>query len=103
MHNDLMLLTLQQFFCNFLKDFIYLYLGRGKGNKNEKERNINVWSPLVHPLLGTWPGPFGSQATLNPLSYTSQGYNSFNLKVVQTYRTLQTSHTRVLQLQFNKC
>ena len=33
------------------KDFIYLFLERVR----EGERNINVWLPLVHSLLGTWP------------------------------------------------
>ena len=23
--------------------------------EKERERNINVWFPLTHPLLGTWP------------------------------------------------
>ena len=36
------------------KDFIYLFLERGE-RKEKEERNINVWLPLVHPLLGTWP------------------------------------------------
>ena len=39
----------------FKKDFIYLFLGRGEGKEKERERNINVWLPLMHPLLGTWP------------------------------------------------
>ena len=37
------------------KDFIYLFLERGKGREKERERNINVWLPLMRPLLGTWP------------------------------------------------
>ena len=37
---------------HFLKDFIYLFLERREEKK--RERNINVWSPLPHPLLGTW-------------------------------------------------
>ena len=57
----------------FFKNFIYLFL-EGKGGR-KTERNINVWLPLVHPLLGTCPEtqacalvwewnwqPFGSQA-----------------------------------------
>ena len=40
---------------NFLKDFIYLFLQRGEGKEKERKRNINVWLPLVHPLLGIWP------------------------------------------------
>ena len=64
------------------KDFIYLFLEREK----ERERNINVWLPLVHPLLGTWPAtqacvltrngtsdPLVRRRVLNPLSHTSQG------------------------------
>ena len=38
----------------FKKDYIYLFLERGEGREKE-ERNINVWLPLSHSLLGTWP------------------------------------------------
>ena len=31
-----------------------LFLERGEGREKERERNINVWLPLMHPLLGTW-------------------------------------------------
>ena len=68
---------------NFFKDFIYLFLDRGEG----RERNINVWLPLEHPLLGTWPATLACALTgnqtgdplvcgpaLNLLSHTSQGY-----------------------------
>ena len=37
------------------KDFIYSFLERGEEKEKERERNINVWLPLVRPLLGTWP------------------------------------------------
>ena len=70
---------------SFFKDFIYLFLERGEGREKEKERNINVWLPLVRPLLGTWPATQACALTgnrtidalfhrpaLNPLSYTSQ-------------------------------
>ena len=30
-------------------------LDRGEGRETDRKRNINVWLPLVHPLLGTWP------------------------------------------------
>ena len=40
---------------SFLRLFIYLFLERGKGREKERERNITVWSPLMCPLLGTWP------------------------------------------------
>ena len=35
--------------------FLFRFLERGDGRKKERERNINVWLPLTHPLLGTWP------------------------------------------------
>ena len=66
----------------FFKDFIYLFLEREK----ERKRNINVWLPLIHPLLGTWSttqacaltgnwtsDPLVCRLALNPLSHTSQG------------------------------
>ena len=40
---------------DFLKDFIYLFLERGRDGEREGERHINVWLPLAHPQLGTWP------------------------------------------------
>ena len=40
---------------DFLKNIIYLFLERREGGKKERERNINVWFPLMHPLLRTWP------------------------------------------------
>ena len=74
------------FFKNFLKDFIYLFLDRGEGREKKRERNINVWLPLEHPLLRTWPatqacaltgnqtgGPLVCRLVLSPLSLTSQG------------------------------
>ena len=49
-------------------------------------RNINMWLPLVRPLLGTWPtthacaltwnqtsDPLVGRPTLNPLSHSIQG------------------------------
>ena len=39
----------------FFKDFIYLFLERGEGREKERGKNINVWLPLKHPLLETWP------------------------------------------------
>ena len=35
--------------------FIYLFLERGKWREKERERNVNVWLPLAHPSLCTWP------------------------------------------------
>ena len=34
----------------FFLDFIL-----ERGREREREGNINVWLPLHHPLLGTWP------------------------------------------------
>ena len=34
---------------------MYLFLERWERKEKERERNINVWLPLTHPLLGTWP------------------------------------------------
>ena len=39
----------------FFKDFIYSFLEKGEGKEKERERNVNVWLPVMHPLLGTWP------------------------------------------------
>ena len=73
------------FFLSFLKIFIYLFLERDEGREKEKERNINVWLPLMRPLLGPGPQPrhvpwLGIQLAtlvprpaLNPLSHSSQG------------------------------
>ena len=62
------------------------------------EKNTNVWSPLTHPLLGTWPttqarAPTGSQTgitlvcrlALNPLSHISQGDTNYFISSVKTY------------------
>ena len=32
-----------------------LFIFRERGREGERERNINVWLPLMWPLLGTWP------------------------------------------------
>ena len=82
----------------FLKGFIYLYLETREGKEKERERNINVWLPLAHPLLGTWPAtqacalpenwtsdPLLRRLVLNPLSYSSQGTISFLKKKINHY------------------
>ena len=97
----------------FLKDFIY-FLERGDGEDKERERKISVWLPLTCPQLGTWPT---SQAcaltgnrtgdslvhrpTLNPLSYTSQGWITFFKKV--TFRLYLTAYTKLNKKLFNTC
>ena len=68
------------------KKIIYLFIFRQRGKERESERNINVWLPLMHPLLGTWrvtqacaltgngtSDPLVRRPALNPLSYASQG------------------------------
>ena len=68
----------------------YLFIDRGEGREKERERNINVWLPLMRPLLGTWPttqacvltenwtrNPLVRSLALNPLGHTSQGWKIF--------------------------
>ena len=63
----------------------------GERRENEGEKNMNVWLPLLCPLLGTWPAtqacaltksltsdPLILRLALNPLIHTSQWY-SFEL------------------------
>ena len=70
----------------FLKILIYLFLETGEGKEKERERNINVWLPLTHPILGTWPttqacaptrtwtgDPLVHRPALSPLRHTKQG------------------------------
>ena len=76
------------FFLIFKKDFIYLFLEGGR--QGEREGNINVWLPLVRPLLGTQPAaqacalignrisdPLLCSLGLSPLSHSSQGLTLF--------------------------
>ena len=70
----------------FFKILFIYFLDRGEGREREKKRNINVWVPLVHPSLGTWPATqacalTGNRTrkrllygrTPNQLSYRGQG------------------------------
>ena len=41
-----------------------------RGREGEKEGNINVWLPLVRPLLGTWPATQACALTGNRTSDT---------------------------------
>ena len=63
------------------------FLERGEGREKERKRNINVWLPLMRPLLGTWPitqacaltgnrtgEPLVHRPVLNPLRHTSPGH-----------------------------
>ena len=49
----------------FLKYVIYLFLERGEGREKERERNINMWLPLDHLLLETWPATQACALTRN--------------------------------------
>ena len=54
----------------FFKDFIYWQReGRGGTKKGKEtsvcETNINVWLPLAHPQLGTWPAAWTCALTGN--------------------------------------
>ena len=79
-------LLLISFLFLFFKDFIYLFLERKRRREIERKRNVNVWLPIVHPFLGTWPAtqacaltgnstgdPLVCKLALNLLSHTSQG------------------------------
>ena len=48
-------------------NILFSYFVEGKGGKREGE-NINVWLPLVHPLLGTWPAAQACALTGNQTS-----------------------------------
>ena len=53
----------------FPKYFIYyFFLERGVGNEKKRERNINVWLPLLQPLMGTWPATYACALTGNQTS-----------------------------------
>ena len=59
------------FLHTFFKDFVYLFLERREGREKERERNMNVWSTLMWPPLGTQPAtqvcaPTGNRIS-NPL------------------------------------
>ena len=68
----------------------YLFIFREKGMEGEREGNINVWLPLEHPLLRTWPttqacaltgnqtgDPLVCGLSISPLNHTSQGFILF--------------------------
>ena len=76
--------------CVCKEHFIYLFLEKGEGKEQERERNINVWLPLMRPLLGTWPATQACALTGNrtgdllvhrpaliPLSHASQGWHCY--------------------------
>ena len=79
------------FFSFFFFKGSYLFIDRGEGSEKEMERNINVWLPLVRPLLRTWPttqvcalignwtgDPLVQRPEFKPLSHTRQHQCSFS-------------------------
>ena len=80
---------------------LFLFLDREDGWEKERERNINVWLPLTHPLLGTWPAtqacaltanwigdPLVRRLAFNPLSHTSQGWLCYLLNFMLFFNFL---------------
>ena len=53
------------------RDFFIYMLLMGEEGEKERERKINVWLPLTHPQLGTWPAnqvwALSGNQTSNPL------------------------------------
>ena len=78
---------------SFLKIYIFfIYLFLEKGREGERERNINVWLPLTHPILGSWPttqacaltgnqtSDSGSQASIQSTEPHQPGLRTTSLK-----------------------
>ena len=51
-------------FCFVFLKILFIFRER-EGKVKERERNINVWLPLMLPLLGTWPATQASALTGN--------------------------------------
>ena len=67
---------------------LYLFIFRERGREGEREgQSINVWLPLAHPPLRTWP-PVVCRPALNPLSHPSQGQRHafYNENPIHTHR-----------------
>ena len=47
------------------KKYLLICLFLGRGSEGERKRNINVWLPLMRPLLGTWPATQACSLTGN--------------------------------------
>ena len=83
--------------CNWWQVFFkrcYLFLDRREGREKERKRNINLWLPLMSPLLGTWPAtqactltgnwtedPLVCKPVLNPLTY-QPGHSLVSFKLI---------------------
>ena len=48
-------LFLRYLFTYFTRFYLLIFLERGERKEKERERNINVWLPLVYPLVEIWP------------------------------------------------
>ena len=82
----------------FLKKRFYLFIFRQR-EREEERGNINVWLPLMQPLLGTWSttqacaltgnqtdDPLVFRPALNPLSHSSQGLFLLLFKILLKVR-----------------
>ena len=84
----------------FFRHYLFiLFLDREEGKEKERERNVNVWLPLVCPLLGAWPATQACALTgnqtgytlvlrpvLHSLSHTSQGWRlSFMIHLMNIF------------------
>ena len=72
------------FYFYFFRFYLFIFWRRGR-RKKDRGRNINMWLPLEHSLLGTWPATQACALTgiqtgnslvcrpaFNPLSHASQ-------------------------------
>ena len=97
----------QPLVLSFWKKILFIYFYRREGREKGRERNINVWLPLTHPLLGTWPtsqacaltgnwtcNPLIHSPVLNPLTHTRQGLTSYTLLLMQRLGT--ANHVSIL-------
>ena len=95
-------LFFKEFFPRF---YLFIYFER-KGKRGEREGNINVWLPLVCPVLETWPttqawaltgnrtsSPLVHRPACNPLSHTNQGNLLFIFKLKQ--ETVKGDHCKM--------
>ena len=92
--------ALYQMKRTFFKRF-YLLIFREREREGERERNINMWLPLMRPLLGTWSAtqacaldweshwrPFGSQACTESSELHQPGLTTHLLFKLATFQEL---------------
>ena len=75
-------------FCFVFLKILFIYFrqrGREKWRREgEMERHLNVWLPVTHPLLGTWPGPqprHVPQPGIKPATLWLTGWRSIHLAI----------------------